>query len=207
MCNICKFKFELPDTIKENAPEYSDKEVHAAYCRVIGILEALDDRGFTTRAKADSEEFHHHAKGSKCTEVCGPVNFIVVLGTKGQESVAVQFFLSAHNGVHVLSTMPVEGMRPMWDFHDKGDKPKPLVRIQKWVSDWINECMHNQRKIFLFCYYTDSDLDNDWQNKASMCIGEALHVTSSHSCSGANGRAMSVRRSMGIKLQKGKNSG
>ena len=84
------------------------------------------------------------------------------------------------------------------------NKPKPLVRIQKWVSDWINECMHNQRKIFLFCYYTDSDLDNDWQNKASMCIGEALHVASSHSCSGANGRAMSVRRSMGIKLQKGK---
>ena len=64
----------------------------------------------------------------------------------------------------------------MWNFHHKGDKPKPLVRIQKWVSDWINECMHNQRKIFLFCYYTDSDLDNDWQNKASMCIGEALHV-------------------------------
>ena len=206
MCNICKFRFELPDTIKENAPEYSDKEVHAAYCRVIGVLEALDDRGFTTRAKTDSEEFHHHAKGAKCTNACGTVNFILVIGTRGRESVAVQYFLSAHDGVHVLCTSQVEGMQPIWDFHHKGPKPKPLVKIQNWMSDWIAECMaeHKERKIFLFCYYTDSDLDYNWENKATLCIEDALRMTSGHVAFSADERATAVRRSIGIRPQKGK---
>ena len=208
MCNICKFKFELHDLIKDNAPDYTEDEVYATYCRVIGPLIAFKERGFElTEAKAGHEEFHHHAKGAKkCTKACGTVKFILVIGTRGRESVAVQYFLSAHDGVHVLCTSQVESMQPIWDFHHKGPKPKPLVKIQNWMSDWIAECMaeHKERKIFLFCYYTDSDLDDDWENKASICIEDALRVASGHSHASADERATAVRRSMGIMPQKGK---
>ena len=150
-----------------------------------------------------------HAKGAKCINACGTVNFILVLGTRGRESVAVQYFLSAHDGVHVLCTSQVEGMQPIWDFHHKGPKPKPLVKIQNWMSDWIAECMaeHKERKIFLFCYYTDSDLDDDWENKATICIEDALCMASGHSHISANGRATAVRRSLGMRPQKGENNG
>ena len=205
MCNICRFKFELPDLIKDNAPDYTDDEVHAAYCRVVGPLIAFKDRGFElTEAKADSEEFHHHAKGAKCTDACGAVNFILVIGTRGRESVAIQFFLSANDGVHVLCTTRAEGMKPMWDLH--GKEVKPLVKIQKWVSDWVAGPMNQQkeRKFFQFCYYTDSDLDDDWEHKATICIDNALRATSMYSHASANERAMAVRRGLGMRPQKGK---
>ena len=111
-------------------------------------------------------------------------------------------------------------MQPMWDFHHRGTKPKPLVQIQSWVSDWIDGSMkeHKERRIFLFCYYTDSDLDVAWERKASICIEDALRVASGHSHASANERATAVRRNlagavsgpdltksiMGMKPQKGK---
>ena len=204
MCNICRFKFELPDLIKDNAPDYTDDEVHAAYCRVVGPLIAFKDRGFElTEAKADSEEFHHHAKGAKCTDACGAVNFILVIGTRGRESVAIQFFLSAHDGVHVLCTAPAAGMEPMWDLHHKGNKPKPLVQIQSWMGGWIDASVkeHKERKIFLFCYYTDSDLDDDWENKATICIENALWVAAGKSFASADRRAIAVRRNLSRRLR------
>ena len=207
MCNICRFKFELHDLIKDNAADYTEDEVHATYCRVVGPLIGFQKNGFElTEAKAGHEEFHHHAKGSKkCTKSCVNAKFILVIGTKGDESVAVQFFLSANDGVHVLSTSPVEGMQPIWDFHHRGPEPKPLVKIQNWMSDWIAKCMKKHgRKIFLFCYYTDSDLDYNWENKATICIEDAVRMASGLVAFSANGRATAVRRNLGMRLQKGK---
>ena len=206
MCNICRFKFELHDLIKDNAPDYTEDEVHATYCRVVGPLIGFQEKGFElTEAKADHEEFHHHAKGSKkCTKACGTVKFILVIGTRGRESVAVQFFLSANDGVHVLSTTRAEGMQLMWDLH--GKEPKPLVKIQRWVSDWVAGPMkeHKERKFFLYCYYTDSDLDDDWEHKATICIDNALRAASGLVASSANERATAVRRGLRMGPQKGK---
>ena len=200
MCHICKFRFELPDSIRDNAPEYTEEEVHSTYCRAVGILEAYRNNGFEISASIDSSEFHHHTKGTKCTEICGDVNYVLIVGERGHEAVAIQFFLGANNGIHIASTTRsisnVEGMQVMFKVSKK--KVTPLITIQKWVDDANNERLGEDygKHIFLYCYYTDADLDADWEVKASRCFSEALRVASKRTRDKAKDRALAVRSNL-----------
>ena len=195
MCFICEFKSDLPNAIRYNAPEYTKKEVYAACCRVLGILKACSSNGFEIRASIDSSKFHNHAK-SKRNEISVDVPYILIVGERGPEAVAIQFFLGAHNGIYIVSTVNSAGMVDM--FHSSDPTATPLITIQAWIDEGNCERLEEDcgKRIFLYCHYTDADLDADWELRASMCFTEALRAASEQIHDGAKHRAMAVRKNL-----------
>ena len=182
-CEICGFRMQLPEIIRENAPGYSEAEVYALRCRIITILEALHDRGFRIEPKVASQEFstEHGMVHS---------NFIAIIGTKGDDAVVTQFMLSAHNAMQVLATQGVDGMDC---FHDKRipfDKS-----CQELLDDWQEETGH----IFSFYFYTDDEIDAKWEIKASKLYQNLLGKIGSAPHEMADLRASTFRSILGMK--------
>jgi hypothetical protein len=182
-CEICGFRMQLPEIIRENAPGYSEAEVYALHCRVITTLDALHDKGFRVEPKVDSQEFstEHGLVHS---------NYVAIIGTKGDDAIVTQFMLSAHNGIQILATQGVDGMDC---FHDKRipfDKPR-----QELLADWQEETGH----LFSFYFYTDDEIDAKWEIKASKLYQNLLDKIGSAPHEMADLRASTFRSILGTK--------
>ena len=182
-CEICGFRMQLPEIIRENAPGYSEAEVYALRCRIITILEALHDKGFRIEPKVASQEFSTE-HGTVQT------NFIAIIGTKGDDAVVTQFMLSAHNAMQVLATQGVDGMDCFHDKHIPFDK-----LCQELLDDWQEETGH----LFSFYFYTDDEIDAKWEIKASRLYQNLLDKIGSAPHEMADLRVSTLRSILGIK--------
>ena len=81
MCNICKFKFELHDLIKDNAPDYTEDEVVSSdfiHCPASSIFDAGSGMGLNdTFFKLVSWYDNEWGYSNRCVDLLGRITALL----------------------------------------------------------------------------------------------------------------------------------